>query len=84
MRDSSSVVFFILPRQRNYARIPMSEFQFVIIATENTEDAEMIYGNVPPLRGLRPFRLIAGLLAKWYEFQMRSKNHRSRSDGNVL
>ena len=27
----------------------------------------MIHGNVPALRPLRPFRLIAGLPAHWYE-----------------
>jgi hypothetical protein len=39
--------------------------RFVVIATEHTEDAEMIKGNVPPVRQLRPFRLIAGLPANW-------------------
>ncbi len=27
----------------------------------------MVNGNVPLLRPLRPFRLIAGLMANWYE-----------------
>ncbi len=27
----------------------------------------MLHGNVPPLRPLRPFPLIAGLPAHWYE-----------------
>jgi hypothetical protein len=40
--------------------------RFVVLATEHTEDAEMISGNVLPLRPLRPFPLIAGLLAHWY------------------
>jgi hypothetical protein len=33
----------------------------------------MINGNVPPLHRLRPFRLIAGLLAHWYK-QPRTAN----------
>jgi hypothetical protein len=27
----------------------------------------MIHGNVPPLHQLRPFPLIAGLMAHWYD-----------------
>jgi hypothetical protein len=43
-----------------------ADTKIVIIATEHTEDAAMITGNVPPVRPLRPFLLIAGLLAHWY------------------
>ncbi|MFP4438219.1 MAG: hypothetical protein ACLFVO_13300 [Chloroflexaceae bacterium] len=48
-----------------YMRAEYSLFseEFVVIATENTEDAEMINENVLPLRPLRPFPLIAGLMA---------------------
>ncbi len=38
----------------------------VVIATEHTEDAEMINGNVLPVRPVRPFPLMAGLMAHWY------------------
>jgi len=40
-------------------------YRCVVIATAHTEDAAMIHGNVPPLRPLCPFRLIAGLPAYW-------------------
>jgi hypothetical protein len=44
-------------------------YRFVVIATENTENAEVIQGNVPPLCPVRPFPLIAGLPAHWYQVQ---------------
>jgi hypothetical protein len=45
------------------ARLFRRSYRFVIIATENTENAEMINGNVPLLRSLHPFPLIAVLMA---------------------
>jgi hypothetical protein len=41
-------------------------YRCVIIATAHTEDAEMLHGNGPRLRSLRPFPLMAGLPARWY------------------
>jgi hypothetical protein len=35
----------------------------------------MLHGNEPPLRSLRPFQLIAGLLAHWYDEHERLQHH---------
>ncbi len=35
----------------------------------------MIYGKVPPLRRLRPFSLIAGLMAHWYQDQQSQQQY---------